>query len=241
MATVSENLTTTVEGVYEPTGTLTVTTTPVAGEVFVNDISWGLAPQSRVVQIGTYNVSFGPVADYITPAWQLAIVYENLTTTVTGVYELIVHDVAVTNIGTTSYEVDINDPTQLTVTINVTVTNEGDLTETFDVIIRYDTTDIATKTVTNLPAGNSTIVNFDWDVTGLALGTYTIEAEAILADDADLINNKKTSDWTIEIVPEFPTLIPLLLALAILAVSTIVLKRKPLTKPSTSGSPTTQP
>jgi uncharacterized protein (DUF2141 family) len=69
-----------------PKGTLSVTTTPVAGEVFVNGISWGIAPQSRDVQIGTYNVSFGPVAGYRTPTWQMATVYENLETTVTGVY-----------------------------------------------------------------------------------------------------------------------------------------------------------
>jgi len=70
-----------------PTGTLTVTTTPVAGEILVNGTSWGLAPQSRVVQIGTYTVSFGAREGYTTPANQLAIIYENIETSIEGVYQ----------------------------------------------------------------------------------------------------------------------------------------------------------
>ena len=76
--------------VVPPTGTLTVTTTPVSGEVFVNGSSWGPANQTRVVDVGTYNVSFGPVASYYTPTWQLVTVSENVEEIVTGVYELIV-------------------------------------------------------------------------------------------------------------------------------------------------------
>jgi hypothetical protein len=131
---------------------------------------------------------------------------------ITVIPEFPVHDVAVTDISASSYEVDIN--TQLIVTINVTVANEGDFPETFDVTVRYDTTDIDTENVTDLAAGDSTTVDFEWSVTGVPLGIpYTIEAEAILAGDDDPTNNKMTSEWTITIVPEFPTSIvtPLLL------------------------------
>jgi hypothetical protein len=77
-----------VVGVYEPiNGTLTITTTPVSGEVFVNATSWGLAPQSKVVQIGTYIVTFGDVEGYYTPADQTVTVSENVETSVEGVYE----------------------------------------------------------------------------------------------------------------------------------------------------------
>ena len=136
------------------------------------------------------------------------------------------HDVAITDIGSSSYTIDITDPSQLNVTISVDIANEGDFTETFNVTVRYDTTDIDTQTVANLTAGNSTTKDFDWDVTGVGLGTYTIEAEAILAGDANPTDNIKTSDLGIEIVPEFPTEISLLLVFVILAVSTIVLKRR---------------
>jgi hypothetical protein len=69
------------------TGTLQITTTPVAGEIFVNGTSWGLAPQSRVVKVGTYIVSFGNFVDFSTPANQVATVKENLRTTIEGVYQ----------------------------------------------------------------------------------------------------------------------------------------------------------
>lgn len=69
------------------TGTLSVTTTPVTGEVFVNDASWGFAPQSRVVQVGTYIVSFGGVDGSYTPANQVATINENVETTIEGVYK----------------------------------------------------------------------------------------------------------------------------------------------------------
>ena len=135
-----------------------------------------------------------------------------------------VHDVAITDIRASSYEVNIT--TQSIVTISVDIANEGDFPETFSVTVRYDSEDIDTKTVTDLPAGDSTTVDFEWDVTGVPLRTYEIEAEAILAGDDDPTDNKKTSERTIEIVPEFPTLMPLLLMLAVLAVSAIILKRR---------------
>ena len=137
-----------------------------------------------------------------------------------------VHDIAVTSIKASSLKVNVTDPSQVFVTISVDVANEGNLPETFEVTIKYDQTVIDTKTVTNLPAGGSTTVDFEWDVRGLALRTYEIEAEAILAGDTDPTNNKRASDWSIEIVPEFPTGIPMLLALAVLVVFTVILKRR---------------
>ncbi len=87
LVTVSENVETTATGAYTPiTGTLTVDTSPVAGEVFVNGTSWGVAPQSRVVQVGVYVVTFGDVEGYYTPADQVANVYENFETNIEGVY-----------------------------------------------------------------------------------------------------------------------------------------------------------
>jgi len=136
-----------------------------------------------------------------------------------------VHDIAITNITASSFEVDIRDPSQLIVTIGVEVTNEGDFTETFNVTIRYDSTDIDTKTVFSLSAGDSTTVYFDWNVTGVELRTYKIEAEAILEDDYDLEDNAKTSDWSIEIVPEFPMLTFLLLLMIATLAATVVGKK----------------
>ncbi|UCE16166.1 MAG: hypothetical protein JSV12_00660, partial [Candidatus Bathyarchaeota archaeon] len=137
-----------------------------------------------------------------------------------------IHDVAVTNLTAHPLQLDPGDPSQRIVKINATVANEGDFTETFNVTIKYDSTPIDTQSVNNLLAGHSEIVNFVWNVTDIPLSTYTIEAEAILPGDDDPGDNIMTSDWEIEIVPEFSTLVPLLLMLALFAAYTIALKRK---------------
>jgi parallel beta-helix repeat protein len=59
--------------------------------------------------------------------------------------------------------------------INVTVTNQGDFTETINVTVYANTTIIETKEVT-LTSGNSTTVTFTWNTTGFAKGNYTIWA-----------------------------------------------------------------
>lgn len=70
-------------------GTLTIDTTPVKGEVFVDGASWGIAPQSRSLNPGNYTVSFGMVEGYVTPIPQTATVTEGQTTTITGTYKVI--------------------------------------------------------------------------------------------------------------------------------------------------------
>jgi len=82
----------TVNGVtylIEKTGTLSISTTPVYGEVFVNGVSWGSTPESRVLAAGDYVVSYGAYAGYTKPSPVLATVTEDTTTTITGIYKLI--------------------------------------------------------------------------------------------------------------------------------------------------------
>ncbi|NIS80701.1 MAG: hypothetical protein GTO14_10940, partial [Anaerolineales bacterium] len=69
-----------------PPATLSVDTTPVKSEVFVNDVSWGLAPQSNTVTAGTYTVSFSDVAGYVTPGSQIVTLVDGESRTVVGVY-----------------------------------------------------------------------------------------------------------------------------------------------------------
>ncbi|UCE44087.1 MAG: TlpA family protein disulfide reductase [Candidatus Bathyarchaeota archaeon] len=100
VATVYKDQETVVEGVYEEIplakGALMVRTTPISGDVIVNGSSWGLAPQSRAVDVGTYNVSFGSVAGYYTPDWQLVTVKENAETVIDQGYELITGKLTIT-------------------------------------------------------------------------------------------------------------------------------------------------
>jgi len=61
--------------------------------------------------------------------------------------------------------------------INVTVENQGDLTETFNVTTYANDTSIQNKTIT-LTSKNSTTVTFTWSTTGFAKGNYTLSAYA---------------------------------------------------------------
>jgi len=90
------------------TGTLTVTTTPVAGEVFVNDMSWGIANQSRDVTVGIYTVRFGDVAGYSSPEPQTVEVYEGRETTVIGEYVEIPPATGTLTVSTTPVDGDIS-------------------------------------------------------------------------------------------------------------------------------------
>ncbi len=69
---------------YTSIGTLSVDTTPVKGEVFVDGADWGVAPQSRSLAAGSHSVSFGDISGYTKPGDQTATVQLNSTTPVTG-------------------------------------------------------------------------------------------------------------------------------------------------------------
>jgi len=66
---------------------LTVKTTPVSGEVFIDGESWGQAPQTQYLVPGQYVVSFGEVEGYAAPADQIVTVGLD-GASVTGAYEV---------------------------------------------------------------------------------------------------------------------------------------------------------
>jgi len=116
-------------------------------------------------------------------------------TTIDGSAYVRIHDVAVTN--TIPSKTVTNDTT---VNINVTVENQGEGPETFDVTLYYDTNLIETKTLTNLPPGIHTI-QYSWDTTPIPKGTYTINVEATTVlgetDTGDNIHTDGTITETI--------------------------------------------
>ena len=61
--------------------------------------------------------------------------------------------------------------------INVTVVNQGDFTETFNVTLYANTTEIETREIT-LTNGTSTTITFTWNTSGFAKGNYTLLAYA---------------------------------------------------------------
>jgi parallel beta-helix repeat protein len=64
------------------------------------------------------------------------------------------------------------------ITLNVTVENQGGYAKTFNVTLYANTTVIATFTNVTLTSRNSTTITFTWNTTGFAKGNYTISAYA---------------------------------------------------------------
>ena len=110
-----------------------------------------------------------------------------------------VHDVAILSM-TVPPPVEAG---ELTIFYAVT-RNRGLHDETFQVkaTISFDTTviKVQTQNVTLLGGANKE-VGFSWNTTGVAPGSYTVKAEAILATDEDLTNNDLTKSILIIVPP----------------------------------------
>ncbi|MDH7563918.1 MAG: CARDB domain-containing protein [Candidatus Bathyarchaeota archaeon] len=91
-----------------------------------------------------------------------------------GLFIAVIRDVAVKNIVLSRTWAYPGWP----VNITVTVKNEGNVSETFDLYTFYDSIVIGTQTVNNLAPNEERDVVFTWDTTGVGEGNYTIKAEA---------------------------------------------------------------
>ncbi len=127
-------------------------------------------------QTGTYNVTL-TVTDY-----------DNLTdTATTNVTVLaVVHDIAITNLTASPVIVNIGD----SVSINVTATNQGTSSETFNLTVYANSTIIDTLTNLTLTSGDFTTITSIWNTTGFTKGNYTISAVAdTVPDETDTADN----------------------------------------------------
>ena len=85
--------------------------------------------------------------------------------------------------------------------ISVTTTTQGDLTETFNLTIYANTTEIGELTLT-LSNGSSTTVTFVWNTNGFAYGNYTISAYALpTSGETNTTNNNLTGDAVTITIP----------------------------------------
>jgi hypothetical protein len=95
-----------------------------------------------------------------------------------------IHDVAVTNVTSAKTVICKGRCVNLTVSVQ----NQGNFTETFNVTVYANTTSIASQNVT-LTSGNSTTLTFTWNTTGFAYA-YTMSANAtILPGETDTSDN----------------------------------------------------
>jgi hypothetical protein len=104
------------------------------------------------------------------------------------------HDVAVTNVASSKTAVGQG----MSDSINATVTNQGDYTETFNVTTFANATVVGSENVT-LPAGDSTTVMFNWNTTGFDYGNYTISATAGPVADETNIGDNTFTDGTVSV------------------------------------------
>jgi len=107
------------------------------------------------------------------------------------------HDVAITRYEQSKDVVGVG----YSCSITITVQNQGDYTETFNVTAYANTTIIASKAVT-LTSGNSTTISLVWDTTGFTKGSYTIWAYAVpVPGETDTTDNNYPDGWVVITVP----------------------------------------
>ena len=99
------------------------------------------------------------------------------------------HDVAICN-------VTVDKTTMMQgeeLSIVSTVENQGSFTETFNVTVFANTTQIGKETVSNLGNGTNRVLNFTWNTSGIAESNYTISVSAdVVANETDTLDNTFT-------------------------------------------------
>jgi hypothetical protein len=109
----------------------------------------------------------------------------------------LVHDVAVTSVTSSKTVVgqgyDVN--------MTVTLLNDGDFTETFNVTVYANTTAAASQNVT-LSSRNSISLTLTWNTTGFAYGNYTLSAYTRpVSGEANTANNNSTDGGIVVTIP----------------------------------------
>ncbi len=107
------------------------------------------------------------------------------------------HDVSVENVNSDASEAKVGS----TINITVTVKNKGRIgaSESFTVTAKYNATVIETKAVTNLAAGTTQNLTFNWNTAQVNRGNYTLSAEASTVTNELNTGNNNYSDGEVEI------------------------------------------
>jgi hypothetical protein len=118
--------------------------------------------------------------------------------TIDGTVHVGIHDIAITDVIPSKTIVGQGCP----INITVTVENQGEFTETFNVTAYGNTTIINTLTNITLTSGNSTTITFPVNTTAVPYGNYTISTNAtIVPNETDTANNTFEDGWIVVSVP----------------------------------------
>ena len=103
-----------------------------------------------------------------------------------------IHDVAVVNVTALKTVAGSG----FNMSIQITVKNVGNVTETFNVTAYANNTIVETQTVTKLWSGFSKVLTFTWNTTDFAKGNYTINAYATpVLGETYVADNNSTDGW----------------------------------------------
>ena len=131
-----------------------------------------------------------------------------------------IHDVAVTGIVPSKMEATLGE----TLSINVTVLNKGDFSESFDVTAYYDNSPLPTQTVTDLASGDSRTLTFTWPTADVDADTYTISATAsTVADETNSDDNSLIDGFVTLRAPATDTTLYVLAGIVIIGVVAAVI------------------
>lgn len=126
-----------------------------------------------------------------------------------------VHNIAVLDVVPEETSIQQNQ----TMTVNVTVVNQGSYTEMPNVTLLCNSVEIGSQNLT-LNAGESLILTFHWNTSGVPLASYTLSANASLVpQEVETEDNFFATQYSVDVVPEFPTVIALF---TVFVVSTLI-------------------
>ena len=135
---------------------------------------------------------------------------------------MLVHNIAVVNVVPEETTVQQNQ----TIQINVTVVNDGNNNETFNLTLCYDSTEVGFQTLT-LNSSELRVLTFEWNTTGVPYGNYTLSAYAsTVPEEVNTQDNIYIVEYPVIVIPEFPFTIALLVAFSIFTLIVAMLIRR---------------
>lgn len=140
----------------------------------------------------------------------------------------LVHDVAIADVVASPLNVEAGGK----VSVNVTVVNKGNLTESFDVMLYYDSWVVEAKTVAGLFSGASKTLVFEWDTTNVDAGDYVLTSVAsTVAGETSTLDNSysyvavKVTESSQPLPTELIVLVLAVVAVVVAAVAFLLRRR----------------
>jgi hypothetical protein len=139
----------------------------------------------------------------------------------------IIHDIAVIWLSSNTTEISAGE----SVTIDAMVLNLGDVPESFNLTIYYDTNLVQTITIESLAPNTTLLLTTMWNTKNVEPGTYVLSANATILPNEVNTGNNFFEDGQVRIGPYYDMLlwlllIPSLLGLALIALLLLLLLRR---------------